>query len=213
MWSVRVLGTIRAPGGRRVDGVSQLSLFSAETEDPAIDDLAGLLAAQGQSLHTALGARISVVVDAPWRGAAICAGIAATGIDAELIESEEGSPLARTEANPRLTALHRRWSTGAVKTVPEGWTPSPRSLRLWVLAAGRPEGPHYVLGLDPHAPDTHGPLSTALMRVGIAPTLVGSQSHSPCLRITGRKRRARLLETVGAAPADPQAQAAWPSPC
>ncbi len=189
-----------------------MSLFSAETEDPAIDDLAGLLAAQGQSLHTAVGARISVVLDARWRGEAICADIVATGIDAELLESEEGSPLARTEANPRLTALHRRWSTGAVKTVPEGWTPSPRALRLWVLAAGRPEGPHYVLGLDPHAPDTHGPLATALMRLGIAPTLVGSHGHSPSLRITGRKRRARLLETVGGPPPGPQARAAWPTP-
>lgn len=189
-----------------------MSLFSAETEDPAIDDLAGLLAAQGQSLHTQFGARVSVVVDAQWRAAAICADISATGIDAEFIESDEGSPLARTEANPRLTALHRRWSTGAVKTVPEGWMPSPRALRLWVLAAGHPDGAHYVLGLDPHAPDTHGPLSTALMRIGIAPTLVGSHGNSPSLRITGVKRQARLLETVGAPPLDPEAIAAWPSP-
>lgn len=192
--------------------MSQLSLFSAETEDPAIDDLAGLLAAQGQSTHLAFGARVSVVVGALWRAQAICEDIVATGIDAEVSESDEGSPLARTEANPRLTALHRRWSTGAVKTVPEGWTPSPRALRLWVLAAGYPEGPHYVLRLDPHAPDTHGPLATALMRVGIAPTLVGSSSHQPSLRVTGRKRRSRLLETVGGPPLGPEAQAAWPAP-
>lgn len=189
-----------------------MSLFSAETEDPAIDDLAGLLAAQGQSLHTATGARVSVVVGDQWRALAIVGDIVATGILADVAASDEGTPIARTEATPRLTALHRRWSTGAVKTVPDGWTPSPRALRLWVLAAGRPEGAHYVLGLDPHAPDTHGPLATALMRVGIAPTLVGAQGHSPCLRITGRKRRARLLETVGAAPGDVGAQACWPTP-
>lgn len=188
-----------------------MSLFSAETEDPAIDDLAGLLAAQGQSLHTAVGARVSVVVTAQWRAEAIRADILETGIEAETAHSEEGSPLARTEANPRLTALHRRWSSGAVKSVPEGWTPSPRALRFWVLAAGRPEGVHYVLGLDPHAPETHGPLATALMRVGIAPTLVGSSGNQPALRVTGRKRRTRLLETVGGPPNDSEAKAAWPA--
>lgn len=189
-----------------------MSLFSAETDDAAIDDLAGLLAAQGQSVHTQVGARVSAVVADLWRAQAICRGIRDTGLDAEVGESEEGSPLARSEANPRLTALHRRWSSGAVKAVPEGWTPSPRALRLWVLAAGRPEGIHYVLGLDPHAPDTHAPLATSLMRIGIAPTLVGVNGRQPALRVTGRKRRTRLLETVGAPPLDPGAQAAWPTP-
>ncbi|GAC57042.1 hypothetical protein GOHSU_15_00350 [Gordonia hirsuta DSM 44140 = NBRC 16056] len=188
-----------------------MSLFSAETEDASIDDLAGLLAAQGQSVHTPVGARISVVVPDTWRAQAICLDIEETGIEAEVGRSDEGSPLARTEANPRLTALHRRWSAGAVKTVPDGWTPSPRALRLWVLASGRPEGVHYVLGLDPHAPDTHGPLATALMRVGIAPTLVGAHGRHPALRVTGRKRRNRLLETVGGPPLDPDAEAAWPT--
>lgn len=189
-----------------------MSLFSAETDDAAIDDLAGLLATHGQSVHTQIGARISVVVPELWRAQAICRDITAIGIAAEVSESEEGSPLARSEANPRLTALHRRWSSGAVKSVPDGWTPSPRALRLWVLAAGRPEGIHYVLGLDPHAPDTHAPLATSLMRVGMAPTLVGAQGRQPALRITGRKRRTRLLETVGAPPQDPTARAAWPTP-
>ncbi len=189
-----------------------MSLFSAETADAAIDDLAGVLAAHGQSVHTPVGARVSVVVAQLWRAQAICADIEAMGLTAEVGESDEGSPLARTEANPRLTALHRRWSSGAVKAVPDGWTPTPRALRLWVLAAGRPEGVHYVLGLDPHAPDTHAHLATSLMRIGIAPTLAGSQGRQPVLRITGRKRRTRLLETVGAPPLDPAAEAAWPTP-
>ena len=177
-----------------------MSLFSAETEDPLIDDLAGLLAAQGQSVHTTMGARVSVVVDAAWRAETICADIRATGLDAEIVTSEEGHPLARTEANPRITALHRRWSSGAVKAMPDGWTPSPRALRLWVLGAGRPEGTHYLLGLDPSAPDTHEPLATALMRVGIAPTLIGVRGGHPALRVSGRKRLRRLEETIGAPP-------------
>ena len=182
--------------------MSQMSLFSADTEDPVIDDLAGLLAAQGQSVHTPVGARVSVVVHEQWRADEIAADIAATGLDAQTLLSEEGSPIARTEANPRITALHRRWAAGAVKSVPDGWTPSARALRLWVLAAGRCDGPHYLLGLDSSAPDTHADLATALMRVGIAPTLIGARGSQPALRVSGRKRLNRLAETVGAPPAD-----------
>ncbi|WP_412475364.1 hypothetical protein ACK8HH_16625 [Gordonia sp. LUNF6] len=191
--------------------MSQMSLFSAEIEDPAIADLAGLLAAQGQSVHTSWGARVSVVIGEQWRAEEICAEIRGAGLEAEIVTSEEGRPIARTEANPRITALHRAWSAGAVKAVPEGWTPTPHALRLWTLASGRPDGAHYLLGLDPSAPDTHAPLSTALMRVGIAPTLVGTRGPHPALRISSRKRVTRLLETVGIAP-DGAPEGVWPSP-
>lgn len=59
--------------------------------------------------------------------------------------------------------------------MPADWVPSPRALRLWAIAAGRREEDRYLLGLDPHAPETHSPLATALMRAGIAPTLVGTR--------------------------------------
>lgn len=186
-----------------------MSLFSADTEDPVIDDLAGLLAAQGQSVHTSLGARVSVVVPAQWRADEIAADIMTTGLDAQTLISDEGSPIARTDPNPRITALHRRWASGAVKAVPEGWTPSARALRLWVLASGRPDGVHYLLGLDPSAPETHSPLATALMRVGIAPTLIGVRGTQPALRVSGRKRLTRLAETIGRVP-DDAPDGVWP---
>lgn len=190
--------------------MSQMSLFSAEIEDPAIADFAGLLAAQGQSVHTSWGARVSVVVADQWRAEEICEEIRGAGLEAEIVASEEGHPIARTEANPRITALHRAWTSGAVKSVPEGWTPTPHALRLWTLAGGRPDGAHYVLGLDPTAPDTHSALSTALMRIGIAPTLVGTRGSNPGLRVSSRKRITRLAETVGIAP-DGAPAGAWPS--
>ncbi|EGD55058.1 hypothetical protein [Gordonia neofelifaecis] len=190
--------------------MSQMSLFSAEIEDPAIADLAGLLAAQGQSVHTSWGARVSVVVADEWRAEEICAEIRGAGLEAEILTSEEGRPLARTEANPRITALHRAWSAGAVKAVPEGWTPTPHALRLWTLASGRPDGAHYLLGLDPHAPDTHAPLSTSLMRIGIAPTLVGVKGGAHALRVSSRKRITRLAETVGIAP-EGAPDGVWPA--
>lgn len=176
-------------------------MFSADTDEPSLADVAGLLAANGQSAHTSMGTRISIVVDAQWRAEALVDELIATGLDAETAHSDEGSPMARTEPTPRLTALHRSWSKGAVKTVPIGWVPTPRALRLWVIAAGHRDGGRYLLGLDPHVRDTHPILATALMRVGIAPIIVGARSSSPALCVTGKRRLSRLSETIGAAPA------------
>ncbi|GAA1482572.1 hypothetical protein GCM10009624_30120 [Gordonia sinesedis] len=189
--------------------MGQLAFFSAETDQPAFDDLAGLLAAHGQSVRSGSGTRVSVVVIAAWRAAAVAAEMRICDLEAEVTASEEGTPLARTISTHDLDDLHRSWSAGAVKAMPAGWVPSPRALRLWVIAAGRPDGDRYLLGLDPHAPESHAALATALMRVGIAPTLVGTRGHQPALRVTGRRRLARLVEYVGMAPG-PDAEASWP---
>lgn len=190
--------------------MAQLAFFSAEIDEPAIDDLTGLLAAHGQSSVSDAGSRISIVVGDPWRAEAIVEAIRQCGLVAELTASDEGTPLARTEATPRLTALHRAWSRGAVKAMPATWVPTGRALRMWVLASGRRDGDRYLLGLDPHAPESHAPLATALMRAGIAPTLVGTRTHSHALRIAGRRRLARLLEYVGEPPEYADAASAWP---
>lgn len=191
--------------------MGQLSFFSAETDEPSLADLAGLFAAQGQSSHTPAGSRVSIVVAAPWRADALVEEIERSGARASTAVSDEGSPMARTETSKALDALTRSWITGAVKTMPAGWVPSPRALRLWTIAAGRPDEGRYTLGLDPHAPETHAPLATALMRAGIAPTLVGTRGASPGLRIAGRRRLSRLVESIGAPPDHPAAFAAWPT--
>lgn len=102
------------------------------------------------------------------------------------------------------------WTRGAVKTVPPHWLPGPRELRAWTLAAGTPEADRYLLGLDPHAPDTHAPLASAMMRVGIAPTLIGTRGTRPALRISGRRRLLRLVENVGEPPGNVEAFHQWP---
>ncbi len=193
-----------------LDHVGQLSFFSAETEQPACDDLAGLLAAHGQSVRSDSGTRVSIVVPDQWRADSIADEMRSAGLAAEVTSSEEGTPLARTASCHELDALHRAWSAGAVKAMPIGWTPTPRVLRLWVLAAGHKDGERYLLGLDPHAPETHGVLATALMRVGIAPTLVGTRGNAPALRIAGRRRLTRLVEYVGGPPSA-DAVTDWPS--
>jgi hypothetical protein len=167
--------------------VSQLSFFSAESVPPAVADLTGVLAAAGQVVSVGSGARLSVVVDAVWRAAALADMMVAAGLKAEITRTR-----------------------GAVKTVPPAWLPGPRELRAWTLAAGTPEADRYLLGLDPHAPDTHSPLASALMRIGIAPTLIGTRGARPALRISGRRRLSRLVETVGDPPEGAEPQAAWP---
>ena len=176
-------------------------------------DLSGLLASTGQVVVSAAGARISVVVDAYWRAEAIADLIAECGLVSEVGRSEEDRPLVRTASVPELSALASQWTKGAVKAMPPGWVPGSRELRAWVLAAGRPEaeGERYVLGLDPHAPETHAPLAQALMRAGIAPTLIGTRGSMPGLRITGRRRMLRLVENVGRAPENADARTSWPT--
>jgi hypothetical protein len=193
-----------------VGDVSQLSFFSAESVPPSVADLTGVLAGPGQIVVAGDGARLSVVVDAQWRAVALAELIGEAGLLSEVTRTEEDTPLVRTAVDARLRVLAQAWTRGAVKTVPPQWLPGPRELRAWTLAAGSAEGDRYLLGLDPHAPDTFEPLASAMMRVGIAPTLIGTRGGHPALRITGRRRLSRLVENVGESPADPEALSQWP---
>jgi hypothetical protein len=190
--------------------VSQLSFFSAESVPPAVSDLTGVLAGCGQVVLVGSGARLSVVVDRPWRAEALAEMIDDAGLAPEISRTDEDTPLVRTPADPRLLAIAADWTRGAVKTVPPQWLPGPRELRAWLLAAGTPDADRYLLGLDPHAPDTHSPLASALMRVGIAPTLTGTRGARPALRISGRRRLSRLVENVGEPPDGAEALSQWP---
>jgi hypothetical protein len=194
--------------------VSQLSFFSAESVPPAVSDLTGILAAHGQVVVVGSAdgqaARLSVVVDHLWRAEALAEMIDEAGLQPELARTEENTPLVRTAVDARLTAIATQWTRGAVKTVPPQWLPGPRELRAWTLAAGTPEADRYLLGLDPHAPDTHSALASAMMRVGIAPTLIGTRGARPALRISGRRRLSRLVENVGEPPGDTEAFLQWP---
>lgn len=190
--------------------MDQLSFFSAESVPPAVTDVTGLLATAGQILTVRDGVRVSVVVDQVWRAVAIAAMIDESGLQAEVTHTEENTPLVRTAVDARLVPIAIGWTRGAVKTVPADWVPGSRELRIWTLAAGSPDGDRYLLGLDPHAPDTHSPLASALIRAGIAPTLIGTRGSRPALRISGRRRLSRLVENIGEPPADVEAFAHWP---
>jgi hypothetical protein len=190
--------------------VSQLSFFSAESVPPAVSDLTGVLAAAGQIVTVGTGARLSVVVEQDWRAQALGQMIDEAGLTAEITVTDENTPLVRTAVDASLRSIAADWTRGAVKTVPPMWLPGPRELRAWILAAGVPDADRYLLGLDPHAPDTHSPLASALMRVGIAPTLIGTRGARPALRISGRRRLSRLVENVGEPPDAAEALPYWP---
>ncbi|PQM49423.1 hypothetical protein C1Y40_00352 [Mycobacterium talmoniae] len=118
--------------------MSQLSFFSAESVPPAVADLTGVLAATGQIVVVGDGARLSVVVEHPWRAAALADMMLEAGLPPEIGQTDEDTPLVRTAVDPRLRPLAAQWTRGAVKTVPPQWLPGPRELRAWTLAAGAP---------------------------------------------------------------------------
>ncbi|MEW2477962.1 hypothetical protein AB0876_00050 [Mycobacterium sp. NPDC049093] len=195
--------------------MSQLSFFSAESVPPAVADLTGLLAGPGQIVLAGnsgrQAARFSVVVAELWRAQGLADMITEVGLVPEISRTDENNPLVRTALDPQLMLIAEEWTRGAVKTVPPRWLPGARELRAWTLAAGTPEvDDRYLLGLDPHAPDTYAALAAALMRVGIAPTLIGTRGSHPALRISGRRRLSRLVENVGEPPGDTSALAHWP---
>ncbi|KCJ37963.1 hypothetical protein [Mycobacterium tuberculosis] len=140
--------------------MSQLSFFAAESVPPAVADLSGVLAGPGQIVLVGCGARLSVVVAESWRASALAEMIQEAGLVPEVARTDENTPLVRTAVDPLLCGIAAEWTRGAVKTVPPRWLPGPRELRAWTLAAGSPEADRYLLGLDPHAPDTHSPLAS-----------------------------------------------------
>jgi hypothetical protein len=208
--------------------VSQLSLFSADLTPPQLDDLGGLLAAQGQLGAGAGGdgVRLSILLADQWRADVLQRECRVRDVMAQVVESDGPGPLResdavatpgrpsavllRTERTRLLTALAADWTRGAVKSTPPDLIVTAGFLRCWTIAAGRPATIGYLLGLDPRAPDTHEPLAAACAAAGLAGSLLGSRGGGPAVRIVGYRRCSRLAEMIGTPP--PEAPAgAFPS--
>jgi hypothetical protein len=180
--------------------VSQLSLFSAEARPPGTADLAGLLCGPGQIVRFGAGdqARLSIELDDPGRAPAVVAACTAAGITVRATLTDSGATVLRSAFRCDLVGLAATWTAGAAKSVPPDWQLDGAALRLWALAAGRPDARGgYLLALDPQAPQTHLPLIAAATRAGISPARVGP---APALRISGARRVQRLVELVGPVP-------------
>ncbi|MGH3811748.1 MAG: hypothetical protein ACRDUV_04730 [Pseudonocardiaceae bacterium] len=179
----------------------QPSLFSAQASAASPDDLAGLLCAPGQvhGFGRGTAARVSAVVAEQWRAVEIVRACTERALPAERGRTGDRHWV-RTAFVAGLLPLATEWTRGAVKAVPAGWQLDGAALRLWALAAGAPGDRGYLLGLDPHAPGTHGPLAAVLAAAGLAATPLGPRAGGPALRIAGRRRIARLVELVGEPP-------------
>jgi len=180
--------------------MTQLSLFSADARPAAVADLAGLLCGPGQVVRFGAGdqARISVVLSDAARGPAVRDACAAMGVSMETVVTDSGATALRTAFRSDLVELARAWTRGAVKTVPPEWQLDGSTLRLWAMVAGRlDDRGGFLVGLDPHAPQTHQQLLVAATRAGLAPVTV---ARGAALRISGARRMQRLAELVGPPP-------------
>jgi hypothetical protein len=189
--------------------MSQLSLFGAAAREPALADLEGLLAGNGQVVRRGSSARLSVVVEAEWRVAALVNEMASLGLAADVSPAEAGTAVG-TPWSAQLLPIADAWTRGAVKCPPPGWVLDGSRLRWWSLAAGRFAGGMYTLALG--ASDEHSWLSvgSALAVAGVPGALVGPRADGPAYRIVGRRRLVRLLELIGDRPAGVPDEA-WPA--
>jgi hypothetical protein len=188
--------------------VSQLSLFSADLTPPQLSDLGGLLAAHGQIVTGIGGVRLSILLADSWRAEALLRECRVRDVGAEVIAGADrvvgADPIAatvfRSQFSELLAGLAQEWTRGAVKAVPAGLTLTPGLLRCWTIAAGRPADIGFLLGLDPHAPDTYEPLAAVCAAAGLAGSLLGVRGGGPAVRIVGYRRCARLAEMIGTPP-------------
>ncbi|WP_216695487.1 hypothetical protein [Dietzia psychralcaliphila] len=185
--------------------MTQLSFFAADEHVPEPTDLEGALAARGQSTLTGALAQVSVVLDAAWRADALVTLLSEAGLDpVRSAAGPDGRCTVSTARTSVLVPVVRRWRRGAVTAVPDGWTPSAGALRVWFVTAGRISTSGAVdLGIDAgvehHAPRRVA-LGEALGRAGIRTTYVGPRGDGPLLRLGTARARARLAQTLGAAP-------------
>ena len=187
----------------------QLSFLTAGVRPPAVDDLEGLLLGVAQVVRLGGTARLSVLVDDPWRVDAVLAAYAERELRGEVVK-EDGVTSVRTPFSRTLHPLAERWVRGAVKSVPTGFGLDGARLRMWAIGAGRRDEHGYLLLLSPHDPQVWDAVGAALAGVGIAGAFVGARAGGPAYRVTGRRRLVRLGEYVGERPGVAPA-ADWPT--
>jgi hypothetical protein len=178
----------------------QLSFFTAGMHPPAVADLDGLLLGLAQLVRLGGTARLSVLVDQPWRAQAVLAAYADRGLRGAAVPTDEGTTTVRTPFTRALLPSAERWVRGAVKAVPAGFSLDGPRLRLWAIGAGRRDDHGYLFRLSPHDPAVWEPAGAALAAFGLTATFLGPRADGPAYRVTGRRRGARLREFVGEPP-------------
>jgi hypothetical protein len=188
----------------------QLSLFGTEAVTPGPEDLSGLLAGPGHVVRMGGTARVSVVVADRWRAAALTAELRMRGFVATCVPTVDEHLGVRTPYSTLLAPLAVAWLRGALKLPPPGFVLDGNRLRLWMIAAGRREDLEVTLRLGRCEDSVEVTLQRALASIGLATeVLAGNGRSGPMLRLTGRRRLARLVEIVGDPPSSAPA-GVWP---
>ena len=185
----------------------QLSFLTAGMRPAAVTDLEGFLLGGGQLVRLGGTARLSVVVEPGWRVGAALAACRDRGLQASAVPADGGVSV-RTPFSRLLAPVAQRWARGAMKTVPPAFTLDGARLRLWMIVAGQPDQPGYLLQLGGRDEAVWEPAGAALASIGLPATLLGPRAAGPGYRIIGRRRLARLREYVGDPPSG--AGADWP---
>lgn len=189
--------------------MTQFSLFGAAVCEPSLQDLGGVLLAGGQWVRSVDGARLSVVVTDRWRADLLADEFTLRGIAGpDTIVAAEGGFGVRTAFTTALLPDAQRWTRGASQGPPADFTLEAGGLRLWVLAAGRPDEAGYLLATDKADDGAHRVGGAQLSRLGLAAVSV-SHRGGPGWRITSAKRMRRLVELLG--PAPDSAADDWPT--
>ncbi|HTR69213.1 MAG TPA: hypothetical protein VMH41_03175 [Mycobacteriales bacterium] len=190
--------------------MSQLSLFGATAREPALADLEGLLAGNGQVARRGDQARLSVVVEDGWRVEVLATEMAECfGFAADIGPAETGTTIG-TPWLADLRPIADAWSLGAVKCPPLRWVLDGPRLRWWCLAGGSRTAEMYTLALGPNDEHAWSAVGSALASAGVPGALVGPRADGPAYRIVGRRRLGRLLELVGDPPPG-LPDSAWPA--
>ncbi|GGM33079.1 hypothetical protein GCM10011608_16950 [Micromonospora sonchi] len=188
----------------------QLVFFGAETAEPSVADLAGLLVGPGKVHRMGGTARLSVVVDAGWRVHVLVAELAQRGVRATWAATEERRYAVRTAYARTLVPLAAAWLRGPTQHPPAGLHLDGRRLRLWLAAAGVADPPDFLLHLGGTDPMRWTVAGGALVAAGLSGELVEPGAGGPAYRIAGRRGLQRLAELVGGRPSAAP-PAAWPT--
>lgn len=180
--------------------LGQLSLFAADGADPELADLEGLLLGTGHVVNREAEARVSVLVSDQWRADLLMAEFELRGVAGDITPSARHLLAVRTTFTSSLRPLALRWEPGSSSPAPARRI-SVATLRIWVIASGRPDEAGYLLRLAPSEPHRWDRSGAALSALGLAGTLLGPRMGGPAYRISGSRRMRRLSQIVGRAPA------------
>ena len=121
----------------------QLSLFGATAREPALADLDGLLAGNGQVVRRDATARLSIVVEQPWRVDALVRQLAEQlGTRRRDCDRPRSGVTVRTPWLAELLPIADALDPRSRQMPPPGWVLDGPRLRWWCLADGLAGGGH-----------------------------------------------------------------------